>query len=189
MDVKKIPTSDIPLIVTLRQEEYERSFPEQFHPQKFEWNDVDDESDHLGVYHQDILISVLRLTKLDATNFEKIMAFPLDSKQFSGNMLALSRAATKAEWQGKGLHLLLRYYGFLQARASNTQWIFGTMEKSSPRIPLLERLGYEFKINQAGWKGWAKNKEDVLVASLDFENKGHQALAILHNLLEKKKLV
>ncbi|MNL58543.1 hypothetical protein D3C87_1821890 [compost metagenome] len=67
--------------------------------------------------------------------------------------------------------------------------MFGTMEKNASRIPLMVSMGYEFIPNEKGWSGWARNKEEVLIAYLDLKAKGPQALDVLHSILKSKKLI
>jgi hypothetical protein len=157
---------DSDTVVSLRRQEFQSAHGDRVDLKGLEWNYTDQNSIHLGVFHDEDLISSLRLTLVSSEGaFESMMKTQAPSKFQKGSAI-LARAATDRSWQGAHLHSLLRFHSLGLCLSYRVHSLWGTCESNSLRMNQLQQIGYEIE-KYYDWKdGFYKNSAPVALLVL-----------------------
>ncbi|OFZ29187.1 MAG: hypothetical protein A2622_14185 [Bdellovibrionales bacterium RIFCSPHIGHO2_01_FULL_40_29] len=177
-------------ITQLRKESFVNFYCEKVRPQGLEWNSTDEQSIHIGIRHQDQLISCLRITALnDLSELRDRIKIPLTLNQPPPYIL-LARAATSPLFLNKGLHSLLRIRALEISLQQNYTQIFGSLEKRSTRLNQLLDIGYEIIGEASHWpNSFLENQGSVVAIQLSSKNKIEKALGKLYTIYQIKPMI
>lgn len=145
------------------------------------WNRSDDQCTVLAAYDGDEIISTMRLELVDnqelvERKMECPWSFPV-ALQYP--VMILSKAATRKSHRAFGLNALMRFWAFRLGREWEAKQVIGTFVSGSPREKSMRQMGYQFFVNEQGWfKGDYRSVSPVLVALLDLETDGEQAVRV-----------
>jgi len=166
----------------LRIEAYGRSTSFRVKQDGFLWNDSDDQSIVVGLYHQQKLISSMRGEIISSKELveQKIECqWDFNSKLLLPSMM-LSKASTSHTYSGQGLHSLLRLFFLHLAKRFDIKQMIGTMTADTSRLSSMRDMGYLFFENILGWSHQDYHSlQKVLVAVLDIEKNGKTAITKL----------
>ena len=129
-------------IVDLRQSAYQKGYGSRLNPKKLDWNQIDQESLHLGIRHENNgkLLAYLRLTFFTCPiRLEASTLFPTPPDLKPPYSL-LARASCDPGFSGKGLHSVLRCRALEICLQLGFHSVFGTLEIAAERWPSLKKL-------------------------------------------------
>lgn len=145
------------------------------------WNRSDDQCTVLAAYDGEELVSTMRIELVDNQDLvERKMecpwSFPVPLRY---PVMILSKAATRKTHRAYGLNALMRFWAFRLGREWAVQQVIGTFVSGSPREKSMRQMGYQFFVNEQGWfKGDYRSENPVLVALLDLDTDGEQAVRV-----------
>jgi len=155
-------------VCQLRKLAYTAAHGSAIDPAGLDWNDIDDRSQHLGLFREGKLISLLRITRVEeSVTFNRILLQkPSEKTPLPGTIL--SRAATDPKDGQSSLNHILRYAALQRLSQEGIRYVYGTAVRKAKRLAFLESLGYEIDHSHEGWQNsfWRTAEPSVLL-SLD----------------------
>jgi hypothetical protein len=166
-------------IENLRKQEYARASGYTLDLETLRWSISDSQSYVLVAHDNQQIVSTMRGELITDLNLlEKKLECPWDFPvDLQWPAILLSRAATSASHQSKGLNLVLRYWFLKMAQHHGIPFVVGTFVSGSPRQNTLLDMGYQFFENTLGWQqSTYRSHRPVIVAVLDMTTRGQHAL-------------
>lgn len=145
------------------------------------WNRSDDQCTVLAAFDGGELISTMRIELVDnqelvERKMECPWSFPVALRY---PVMILSKAATRKSHRAAGLNALMRFWALRFGCEWQVKQVIGTFVSGSPREKSMRQMGYQFFVNEQGWfKGDYHSENPVLVALLDLETDGEQAVRV-----------
>lgn len=169
---------------TLRKAAYHSAKGFKVNDVAIEWNRSDDQCTILGIYDRNTLAATMRIELVDTPEMiENKLEYPFTFHDLSFPAMILSKAATHRHYVGRGFNAVLRFHALQLAKVWNVRYLLGTFVDGSPRIRSMQKMGYRFYENPEGWYAVDYHSErKVLIASLDMQKYGDQAIAITEEI-------
>lgn len=174
--------ADAEKVSKLRVAAYRRQYGERADSAKLHWNSNDRRYLNIGVVRKNDgeLLSTLRIAFLRVPgDFEKVVLMKHDPVRFDLPLSVLGRGATHEDFEGQGLHGLLRRAALEISKDAGALSIVGTMEIGSLRIRQMTEIGYTFSENPEPWNGFLINDKPVVIGILPAGEKLDRAIEIL----------
>lgn len=149
-------------------------------PEAYKWYSIHEKYPTLGVFHNELLISVMRLewiTTWPELNAKMNSNFFLPEIKFP--VAYLTKGGTRPEFMSLGLNTLLRYHAIQISKQWSLNYLLGTMIKGSSRVETMIKLGYDFHINPIKWQGAYQSNENALIGILNLKTKADYALSFI----------
>ena len=182
--------ADAEKVSKLRVDAYRRQYGDRADSAKLHWNSNDRRYLNIGVIRKNDgeLLSTLRIAFLRVPgDFEKVVLMKHDPQRFELPLSVLGRGATHKDFEGQGLHGLLRKAALKISKDAGALSIVGTMEVGSLRIKQMTEIGYEFSENPEPWTGFLINDKPVVIGILPAGEKLDRAVEVLSAHEAKRK--
>ncbi len=179
------------LVTKLRTEAYIRRYGERADVSRLRWNANDERYLNIGLIRErdGELVSIIRLAYLKTPlDFYKVVLLKHDPLKFELPLVVIGRVATSAEYEGKGLHGILRWAGLKISKQAGAKSIVGTMEEGSLRLKQMAEIGYEFLLNDEKWEGYLKNEKPIVVGILYTDHRLDRGCEILAERFHERKI-
>ena len=176
----------------LRTDAYRRRYGERADVERLKWSPNDERFLNIGLLRQrdGELVSIIRLAFLKTPlDFYKVVLLKHNSTRFQLPLVVIGRVATAAEYEGKGLHGILRWAGLLISKQAGAKSIVGTMEEGSLRLKQMGEIGYEFQMNEEPWEGYLKNEKPIVVGILYADQRLDRGCEILADRFRERKIL
>ncbi|CAN5604556.1 hypothetical protein BH10BDE1_BH10BDE1_20920 [soil metagenome] len=176
----------------LRTEAYRRRYGERADVERLKWSPNDERFLNIGLLRKrdGELVSIIRLAFLKTPlDFYKVVLLKHDPNRFELPLVVIGRVATAVEYEGKGLHGILRWAGLLISKKAGAKSIVGTMEEGSLRLKQMGEIGYEFLMNEEPWEGYLKNEKPIVVGILYADHRLDRGCEILAERFRERKIL
>ncbi len=179
-------------VTKLRSEAYTRRYGARADIDRLKWNANDERYLNIGLIRQrdNELVSIIRLAYLKTPlDFYKVVLLRHNPARFELPLAVIGRVATSTEYEGKGLHGILRRAGLKMSKQAGAKSVVGTMEEGSLRLKQMAEIGYEFLMNDEPWEGYLKNEKPIVVGILHADQRMDRACEILKERFEARKIM
>lgn len=133
-----------------------------------------------GVFHDEKLISTLRLDQV--TDIEVYEARIQASFSFIPSVLPVSvtcRAATDPNYQKLGVHSILKMACLMKAMSIGYEFCFAAIKSTSFQIDAFHRIGYDLIPSDREWRGFLGDIAPPVVGRLNLKTTGKSAVQYL----------
>ena len=164
----------------LRLSSYQRMQGAAVGQESLIWSRIDDQCIVLGVQEQGVLLATMRVELVDdRALLDAKLETPWSFGDVQFPVMILSRAATRAGEERRGMNTLLRYHALLLAGHWDVDDVVGTFIKGSPRERTLQEMGYQLYDSPCGWgSSDFKSVSAVAIAHLKLSHGGKRARKI-----------
>jgi hypothetical protein len=155
-------------------------------PEAARWYPFMSQSPALGVFHDEDLVSVMRLEWLrDERELNAQLNSQIEIPNIEFPVAHLAKGATLPQFEKMGFNSLLRYHCLLICLHRSIKYLLGTMIKGSPRVQTMQKMGYKFIENPTPWRGYYESDQLALIGILDLARDGQMALQFLQQTIPK----